>query len=61
MLSVISQAVFVPFGKHFCYAQKQEVIFVFFDRFTALCNAKAEKEITAAINPWKEKMEGLTG
>lgn len=21
----------------------------------------AEKEITAAINPWKEKMEGLTG
>ena len=45
---VISQAVFVPFGKHLLCAQKLEVITVFFDKFSALCQKMGVSKSKAA-------------
>ncbi len=48
MNMVISQVVFVPFGKHLLCAQKIEVITVFFDKFSALCQKMGVSKSKAA-------------
>lgn len=48
LITVNSQAVFVPFGKHLLYAQRIGVINVFFDKFSDLCQRSGISKSKAA-------------